>query len=36
MNLKTAAREWAGTTGKSESRAGDGGNPKTIEAGKQL
>jgi hypothetical protein len=34
MNLKTVAREWAETAGKSGSKAGDGGNPKTVEAGK--
>jgi hypothetical protein len=33
MNLKTAAEEWAGTTGKLGSRAGNGGNSKTVEAG---
>jgi len=33
MNLKTAAGEWAGTAGTLGSRAGDGGNPKTVEAG---
>jgi len=36
MNLKTTAGEWVGTAGKSGSRAGDGGNSETIEAGKRL
>jgi len=33
MNLKTVAEEWAGAAEKLGSRAGDGGNPKTVEVG---
>jgi hypothetical protein len=36
MNLKIAAGEWAETTGKSRSRAGDEGNPKIVETRQQL